>query len=98
MSHDGKWNINLTGPQGSREATLDLRTDDNGLAGTMTGEQGQQEFEGGTIDGSDLAWSIDITTPMALTLEFAATVDGDQIEGRVKIGALGEGTFSGSRA
>ncbi|MDE0750538.1 MAG: hypothetical protein OSA99_15080 [Acidimicrobiales bacterium] len=98
MSHNGTWNISVTGPQGSREATLDLRTDENGLAGSVTGEQGEQTFEGGTIDGDDLAWTIDVTTPMALTLEFAVTVGGDTMNGTVNLGGMGQGTLSGTRA
>ena len=98
MSHEGTWNITVNGPQGTRDGTLALRSDDGGLAGTMTGPQGEMEFDGGTIDGNNLAWTIDVTTPMALTLEFAATVDGDQIDGKIQLGGMGEGTFTGSRA
>ena len=62
------------------ELPVDLRTAADGLAGTMKGPQGEMEFDGGTVDGNDLAWSIAVTTPMAITLEFAATVDGDSLD------------------
>ena len=39
-----------------------------------------------------------MTSPMPMTLEFAATVDGDKISGNVKLGAFGNASFSGTRA
>jgi hypothetical protein len=33
-----------------------------------------------------------------MTLEFSATVSGDEISGDVKLGAFGNATFSGTRA
>ena len=35
---------------------------------------------------------------MPMTLEFSATVDGDNISGSVKLGAFGTASFSGTRA
>ena len=52
----------------------------------------------GTVDGDNLTWKADITTPMAMTLEFSATVNGDEISGDVKLGAFGNASFSGTRA
>jgi hypothetical protein len=34
---------------------------------------------------------------MPMTLEFTATVDGDDISGNVKLGAFGDAAFTGSR-
>ena len=52
----------------------------------------------GTVDGDTLTWKADITSPMAMTLEFTATVDGDSMSGNVKLGAFGDATFTGTRA
>jgi hypothetical protein len=35
---------------------------------------------------------------MPITLEFDGKVDGDQLNGNVKLGAFGTSTFSGARA
>ena len=35
---------------------------------------------------------------MPITLEFAATVDGDTISGTVKLGTFGDATFEGTRS
>ena len=98
MSADGNWNTTMNTPMGAQNATLTLATDGNSLTGKMSGPQGELELQDGAVDGDNLTWKADITTPMAMTLEFSATVEGDEISGTVKLGAFGNATFSGTRA
>ena len=56
------------------------------------------DIEDGTVDGQSLTWKASITSPMAMTLEFSATVDGDEMKGDVKLGAFGNADFTGTRA
>jgi len=51
-----------------------------------------------TVDGNNVSWKASITKPMALTLEFNGTVNGDSMDGRVKLGMFGTQSFSGVRA
>ena len=97
MSADGSWNITINSPMGAQQATLTLVTDGSALSGTMAGAQGTQEFTGGTVDGDNLAWVVDMTQPMPMKLETTAVVSGDEISGNVKLGAFGEASFSGTR-
>lgn len=97
MSADGTWNVTLNSPMGAQQATMTLSTEGGSLSGSMSGPQGTQEFAGGTVDGDNLAWTIDMTQPMPMKLEVKAAVDGDSISGNVKLGAFGEATFSGTR-
>jgi hypothetical protein len=83
---------------GAQQATITLVTDGGSLSGKMEGAQGTQEFSGGTADGDNLEWVVEMTSPMPMKLEISATVDGDSISGNVKLGAFGEATFSGTRA
>ena len=76
---------------------MTLVTDGNSLSGKMEGPQGTQEFEGGTVEGNDLAWKMEMTSPMPMTLEVSASVDGDAISGNIKLGAFGDASFSGTR-
>ena len=85
-------------PMGAQQGTLELKTDGSTLTGTLSGAQGTIELKDGSADGNSLSWKADITTPMAMTLEFSATVDGDSISGSVKLGAFGNASFSGTRA
>ena len=50
----------------------------------------------GKIDGNKLEWSAKITKPVRMTIKFAATVEGDRIQGKAKY-LLGSASFSGSR-
>lgn len=98
MAVDGTWNVTLNSPMGAQQATLTLATDGGTLTGTMGGPQGEIELSDGTVDGDNLAWKAEMTQPMAMTLEFTATVSGDAIDGKAKLGSFGEASFAGTRA
>ena len=98
MSADGSWKCTINSPMGAQEATLTLVTDGGSLSGSMAGAQGTQEFSGGKVDGDNLEWEVQMTSPMPMTLEISATVDGDSISGNVKLGAFGDASFEGTRA
>jgi len=95
---DGTWNITMNSPMGAQQATLTLATDGSSLSGKLAGPQGEMDFDGGTVEGNDLAWSITIEQPMAMTIETTATVDGDNLTGQSKLGAFGSATLTGTRA
>ena len=98
MSADGTWNMTMNTPMGEQKGTLTLKSNGDALEGKMEGAQGAQEIEDGKVDGNSLSWIINMTQPMAMKLEFSATVDGDGISGDVNLGAFGKATFSGTRA
>lgn len=98
MAADGKWNVTMQTPMGAQQATLTLATNGGTLTGTMAGPQGEIELTEGTVAGDALAWKAEMTQPMPMTLEFTASVTGDAIDGKAKLGSFGEATFSGTRA
>jgi hypothetical protein len=98
MSADGTWNTTINTPMGAQNGTLTLTTDGAALSGKMAGPQGELELQDGAVDGETLTWKADVTSPMAMTLEFTASVSGDEISGTVKLGAFGDASFSGTRA
>ena len=98
MSADGTWNTTMNTPMGAQNGTLTLATDGGTLTGKLSGPQGDIDLTDGTVDGDALTWKAAITAPMPMTLEFAATVEGDNISGNVKLGAFGDATFTGTRA
>jgi len=99
MTASGTWNISMTTPMGAQAAILELVEDGAALTGTMSAAAAPDKLEitDGTVEGSSLAWKASMTAPMAMTLVFTATVDGDEISGDVALGAFGNATFSGSR-
>ena len=98
MSIDGTWNVTLQSPMGSQEGTLTLATDGDTLTGTMSGPQGAMDIEDGQVGDGSYSWKVNITSPMAITIESTATVDGYTITGESKLGAVGTATFTGTRA
>jgi hypothetical protein len=50
----------------------------------------------GAVDGDDVSWKTDITSPVSLTLAFKGKVSGDTIAGTATT-ALGKWPFSGVR-
>ena len=98
MSADGNWNTTMNTPMGAQNGTMTLSTDGGTLTGKLVSPQGEIELADGTVDGDTLTWKADITSPMAMTLEFTATVDGDSMSGYVKLGSFGVATFSVTRA
>ena len=98
MSADGTWNTTINTPMGAQNGTLTIATDGATLTGKMTGSGGEMDIQDGAVDGDTLTWKADLTSPMAMTLEFTASVSGDEISGNVKLGAFGDATFTGTRA
>ena len=98
MSADGTWKTTMNTPMGVQNGTMELTTDGASLSGKLNGPTGEIDLEEGTVDGDSLTWKASITSPMAMTLEFSATIDGDEMSGDVKLGAFGNATFTGTRA
>ncbi len=97
MSADGTWDVTITSPMGPQKGTLELTSDGDTLTGKLGGPQGELEIRDGAVNGNSVRWKADVTTPMAITLEFDGTLDGDNLSGNVKFGAFGNGSFSGTR-
>lgn len=98
MSVAGVFEVTMNTPMGSQGATLTLKEEGDALSGSFAGPMGTQEFEGGKVDGNNASWAISVTTPMAVTLEFNAAVQGDEINGTVATGAFGTFDFNGKRS
>jgi hypothetical protein len=98
MSADGTWSIVIDTPMGQREAKLDLSTADGKLSGTQSADGTSGAIMDANISGNDLAWKIDITDPMPMTLEFSGTIEDDRMTGNVRAGAFGSFPFNGRRS
>jgi hypothetical protein len=64
----------------------------------MANDGSSADIFDGTVNGNEVFWKVSITDPMPMTLEFAGTVDGDEISGTVKLGEFGNSSFSGTRS
>jgi hypothetical protein len=97
MSADGTWKLTMQTPIGERKSTLEVTTAGGALTGKLTGDEGNStSIYEGKADGNTVSWKADIKSPMPLTLQFTATVDGDKISGSVSA-AVGSWPFTGTR-
>ncbi len=96
---DGTWLVTIESPRGTHEGTLELAVQGSALTGTWSGQQGAQEFSGGSIEGAVLSWRVEIEGPMGkMSLNFSGSVEGDIITGSVEFGSRGCGSFKAERA
>jgi hypothetical protein len=99
MAVEGTWNLTVNTPMGAQESTLVLTNSGGKPSGTQNAGSGEgRPIDDVAINGNDVSWKSSITKPMALTLEFSATVAGDSMTGKVKLGMFGTQSFSGVRA
>ncbi|HSV03711.1 MAG TPA: hypothetical protein VLI41_10965 [Phenylobacterium sp.] len=96
MSADGNWKITINTPMGAQTVNANIKTNGDTFTGTTEGQMGKQEVSG-KVNGDTLTWNADITQPMPMTLEFTATVAGDNMNGNVKLGMFGNAPLSGVR-
>lgn len=97
MSVDGNWNITMSTPMGERKATLSLQSSGTALTGTQAAEAGSADLKEGKIEGDQISWSVSITNPMPLKLDFSGTVHGDAMEGQMRVGFMGSFPFTATR-
>lgn len=97
MSIDGKWNITVNSPMGAQKSVVTFKADGTTLTGTGEAQGNSQAIQDGKINGNDISWKVSITTPFPMTLEFAGTLAGDAMSGKVKAGNFGSFDWSGTR-
>lgn len=95
---NGSWNIEVNTPMGKQSANVNVEADGDTFTGSIAITQGSSPITDGQVDGNKLTWSVKITQPMPMTLEFAVEVNGDEMSGFVKLGMFGSSAVKGSRA
>lgn len=97
MSLDGTYDVTVKSPLGEQKGTLTVKTDGDTFTGTNAGANGTFDVRG-EVSGNTLTWQQAITTPMPMTLDMTATIDGDTLTGTAKAGAFGSFPMNGVRA
>ena len=95
---DGKWNCIVDSPMGEQEFVLTVNSSGDSFSGSAEGNIGSKQIPEGVVDGDDLAWTMQISKPMPVTLTCKASVSGDVLEGKVKAGIFGSFPIRGTRA
>lgn len=94
MNVKGTWTMNVTSDMGSGSPTFVLdHVNETTLTGTYTGQLGESPVKG-TLKGNVIHLEFDIQGNL---IEYNGTVNGYEMNGKVKLGGMGEGTFTGKR-
>jgi imidazolonepropionase-like amidohydrolase len=94
----GTWNLSVELEGEERYASLQLRTDDDRVRGTLQGDLGVSEIVDVKIDGDEISFSATVTLPEGTEEAwFRGTLDGGVFTGRVEIIGHANGRFGAYR-
>lgn len=93
----GTWTMAVETGAGSGSPTFVLKQSGETLTGQYSGQLGEAPVTG-TIKGTAVEFGFDVSVQgAALHLTYAGTADASSMKGTVKLGDLGEGTFTGKK-
>ena len=93
----GKWTMTVTTQAGTGSPTFELKQDGSNVTGTYKGQLGEAPVTG-SVSGNDLTLNIKISAQgQELAVTYSGKVEGDSVSGKVSLGELGEGTFTGKK-
>lgn len=94
----GKWAITVETAGGTGAPTIELTQDGENLQGTYSSQVFGEQKLTGTIKGTAISFgftgSVQGTT---VTVTYTGTADATSMKGKVTVGDLGEGTFTGKK-
>ncbi|HEY0684341.1 MAG TPA: hypothetical protein VGD45_18545 [Steroidobacter sp.] len=94
----GEWDLTVETQAGTGNPHFSLKQDGNKITGTYKGMLGESPVTG-TVKGNEIAINFQVNAQGTdLAVSYTGTVDGATMKGTVKLGDLGEGTFSGKKA
>ena len=79
----GKWNVTVESPNGSVEATLDMKVDGKKIGGSIASPQGEAKIEGEVVEGK-------------LMFSFTMDAGGQQMSVTFKGAQQKDGTLAGT--
>src|SRR5687768_3437409 len=97
MSVAGTYDCLTKTPMGDQKSKFTVNVNGDSFTGENAGQLGTMAVEEGKVDGNKLTWKMNMTVPMPMTLDCEATIDGDQLTGKVNAGAFGSMPMTGTR-
>jgi hypothetical protein len=94
----GTWNMNVETQAGAGTPVFTLKQEGAAVTGNYKGSLGEAPVTG-TVSGNNVTLKYSINAQgMDLAVTYTGTVEGDTMKGKVSLGDLGEGTFTGKKA
>lgn len=94
----GKWALTVETPGGTGTPSVELKQDGETLTGHYSSQVFGEQKVTGTVKGNAITFGF--TAPFQgndVTVTYAGTADATTMKGKVTIGDLGEGTFTGKK-
>lgn len=91
------WNLTIQTPIGPQASVATFVRDGAALSGSIDGKMGGEAITDGRIDGDALTWVNDVKKPAKIKLTFTASIEGDTLTGKVKMGLFGSFNVTGQR-
>ncbi|MEP6918783.1 MAG: hypothetical protein ABJC89_24300 [Acidobacteriota bacterium] len=93
----GTWAFAVETAAGSGTPTITLAQQGEKLTGTYAGQLGEAPLTG-TVKGSAIEFAIDLSVQgTALHIVYAGTAESSTMKGTIKLGELGDGTFTAKK-
>jgi hypothetical protein len=94
----GTWVLELKTAGGGGTPTVTLKQEGEKLSGQYSSQMVGEAPVTGSVKGSDFTFQFNASIQgNTIAIVYTGTVDGDTMKGTVKLGDLGEGTFTGKR-
>jgi hypothetical protein len=93
----GTWTMTVETMAGTGNPVFKLTQKGSDVTGTYQGQLGEADVKG-TVKGNAVELTYTINAQgMELKVVYSGTVEGDTMQGKVALGDLGEGTFTGKK-
>ncbi|HKS57093.1 MAG TPA: hypothetical protein VJS12_17485 [Steroidobacteraceae bacterium] len=94
----GEWDFQVETQAGTGTPHFSLKQDGSSVTGHYKGQLGEAPVTG-TVKGNELTLNFKVSAQGAdLAITYTGTVEGDSIKGKVVLGEMGEGTFTGKKS
>jgi uncharacterized low-complexity protein len=94
----GTWALSVETSAGTGTPSVQFTQDGETLTGTYSSQVFGEQQVTGTIKGNAITFSFNASIQdAAVTVTYTGTVDGATMKGKVTLGDLGEGTFTGEK-
>lgn len=94
----GAWALTVETGGGTGTPSVTFKQDGEKLTGTYSSQVFGEQQVAGTIKGNAITFSFTAAVEgNKLTVTYTGTVEKDTMKGKVNLGDLGEGTFTGNR-
>ncbi|RTR35413.1 DJ-1/PfpI family protein [Robertmurraya yapensis] len=97
FDYQGKWDTTISTPIGKLPVLLDFNKIDGQIIGTAKQGKDLVTLNNLIVEGNQLKWSMKVSKPMSLKLNFIVSVDGDNMIGEAKAGMLPASKLVGHR-